>query len=45
MTLKEIDELIKALEQSSCTFSNCEKLASLHICKEHFKDTQDKATK
>ena len=36
MTLIEIDELIKALENSSLTFNNCQKLASLYICRDHF---------
>lgn len=35
MTLNEINTLIKALENSSCTFSNCRKLADLYICRDH----------
>ena len=40
MTLHEINTLIKALEESSCTFSNCEKLAALYICRDNFKNKQ-----
>lgn len=35
MNLEEINNTIEALEQSSTTFGNCEKLASLYICKEY----------
>ncbi len=46
MTLHEINSLIKALEESSCTFSNCQKLAALYICRDNFrpkhKQTQNK---
>lgn len=36
MTLQEIDILIEALENSSCTFNNCSKLASLYTCRKYF---------
>ena len=49
MTLKGINQMIEALEQSSCTFSNCEKLASLYICRKYFKEdsknTQERCAK
>lgn len=35
MNLEEINNTIEALENSSTTFGNCEKLASLYICREH----------
>lgn len=31
MNLHEIEEAIRELEQGSCTYGNCEKLASLYI--------------
>ena len=31
MNLHEIEEAIRELEQGSCTYSNCQKLASLYI--------------
>ena len=36
MTRAELDDVIRALENSSCTFNNCQKLASLYICREYF---------
>ena len=35
MNLEEINNTIEALENSSTTFGNCEKLASLYICRQH----------
>jgi hypothetical protein len=35
MTLFELDRMIEALENSSPTFSNCQKLASLYICRDN----------
>lgn len=35
MNLEEINNTIEALEQSSTTFGNCEKLASLYICRDN----------
>lgn len=35
MNLEEINNTIEALEESSTTFGNCEKLASLYICREY----------
>ena len=35
MNLEEINNTIEALENSSTTFGNCEKLASLYICRDH----------
>lgn len=40
MTLKEIDDMIRALENSSCTFKNCQKLASLYICRNNFQQNE-----
>ena len=37
MDLYLIDSTIEELEQGETTFANCEKLASLYIIKEHFK--------
>lgn len=37
MDLYLIDSTIDELEQGETTFANCEKLASLYIIKEHFK--------
>lgn len=42
MTVPELDKMIKALEESSCTFGNCEKLAALYICRDHLKKTNKK---
>lgn len=35
MNIEEIKNTIEALENSSTTFGNCEKLASLYICREY----------
>ena len=40
MNIEEIQNTIEALEESSTTFGNCEKLASLYICREYL--TKDK---
>lgn len=37
MNLHEIEEAIRELEQSSCTYGNCEKLASLYIVRNEMK--------
>ena len=37
MNLHEIEEAIRELEQGSCTYSNCQKLASLYIIREEMK--------
>ena len=39
MNLEEINNTIEALENSSTTFGNCEKLASLYICRDHMMAT------
>jgi len=35
MNLVELDRMIEALENSSPTFSNCQKLAALYICRDN----------
>lgn len=37
MNLHEIEEAIRELEQGSCTYSNCQKLASLYIIRDEMK--------
>lgn len=41
MTLQEINTLITALEDSSCTFGNCQRLASLYVCRKYFHTKDD----
>ena len=43
MTLTELNNLITALENSSCTFGNCQKLASLYICREYLQQSKNVA--
>lgn len=40
MTLEELNKMITALENSSCTFNNCAKLASLYTCREYFQHSK-----
>lgn len=37
MNLHEIEEAIRELEQGSCTYNNCMKLASLYIIRDEMK--------
>lgn len=37
MNLHEIEEAIRQLEQGSCTYNNCMKLASLYIIRDEMK--------
>ena len=37
MNLHEIEEAIRELEQGSCTYGNCAKLASLYIIRDEMK--------
>ena len=37
MDLHEIEEAIRELEQGSCTYNNCMKLASLYIIRDEMK--------
>lgn len=37
MNLHEIEEAIRELEQGSCTYNNCMKLASLYIVRDELK--------
>ena len=37
MNLHEIEEAIRELEQGSCTYSNCQKLASLYIIRDQMR--------
>lgn len=43
MTLQELNKMITALENSSCTFNNCAKLASLYTCREYFQQNKNVA--
>lgn len=45
MTIQEINKIIKALENSSCTFSNFQKLATLYVCRDHFPQENKKSLK
>lgn len=45
MNLEEIKNTIEALEESSTTFGNCEKLASLYICREYLTKKSEPASK
>lgn len=37
MNLHEIEEAIRELEQGSCTYGNCAKLASLYIIRDEMR--------